>query len=65
MNTKQWTAPEITLVCKKLTLYSGNGTVPKFQCGFLKKECVHISAQPVKCTGTRYECCLSYLLFVD
>ena len=33
-------------------LYSGTGTVPEFWLGYLKKMCVHISAQQESYSGT-------------
>ena len=34
------------------TLYSGTGTVPEFWRGYLKKRCVHITAQQESYSGT-------------
>ena len=64
--TKQWTAarnlqklcahrdpvPTFVPEYKVETLYSGTDTVPEFERGHLKKECVHISAQRVPYLGT-------------
>ena len=65
--TKQLTAGNLQKLCahrdpiptfvpdreyKVDTLYSGTGTVPEFYA------CLHISAQRVPYSGTKYECCL-------
>ena len=56
--TKQWTTPKlkknsvhIGTWCPLLSRV-GTGTVPKFQSGYLKEGCVHISAQQVPYLGT-------------
>ena len=55
---------------KVSSLYSGTVTVPEFQRGYLKKGCVHISAQQVPnsrapCPGTKCERCLTDAAYID
>ena len=62
---KQWTTRNLQTLCahrnpvptfvpkyKVSTLYSGSGTLPEFQGGYLEKGCVHIGAQQVLHSGT-------------
>ena len=47
--------PTLVPKYKVFTLYSGTGTVPEFWRGYLKKRCVHISAQRESYSGTKCE----------